>query len=76
MRKRLLLKDAAEALGVTAHYLRTEAKAGRICHLRCGNRYIFDIEQCEEFLRNKAMENVKPSIENIAQYGVLRKCVG
>jgi excisionase family DNA binding protein len=74
MSKRLLLNEAAEALGVTIHYLRTEVKAGRMPHLRAGNRYIIDVEQAEEYLKNKAMENMKPISEAIVEYGKLRKC--
>ena len=73
MGKRMLLNPAAETLGVTPHFLRTEAKAGRIPFLKSGNRYIFDVEQVEEFLHNKAMENMKPIDPKISQYGVLRK---
>ena len=74
MAKRLLLNPAADALGVTPHFLRTEAKAERIPHLKCGNRYIFDIEQVEEWLKKKALDNVKSQEgENGVQYGKLRK---
>ncbi|MBU3075621.1 excisionase family DNA-binding protein [Clostridium estertheticum] len=76
MSKRLLLNQAAEALGVTAHYLRMEVKAGRMPYLRVGNRYVIDVEQVEEFLKNKAMENMKPSSDVNIEYGVLRKCAG
>jgi excisionase family DNA binding protein len=74
MSKRLLLNPAAEALGVTEHYLRTEIKAGRIPYLKAGNRYIIDVEQVEEFLKNMAIENMQLAPEPIVQYGVLRKC--
>jgi excisionase family DNA binding protein len=73
MSKRLLLNRAAEALGVTEHYLRTEIKAGRIPYLMAGNRYIIDVEQVEEFLKNKAMGNMKRISEGSIKYGVLRK---
>lgn len=71
---RMLLKDAAKALGVSKHFLYTEARAGRIPHFRAGNRYIFDIEQVDEFLRQKALESVrKQEEEKIVEYGKLRK---
>lgn len=73
MTKRAYIKQAAIELGVTEHFLRTKAKAGEIPCFKSGNRYIFDIEQCEEYLKNKAMENVKPVEEPVKQYGVLRK---
>lgn len=71
---RMLLKEAAEALGVTKHFLYTEARAKRIPHFRVGNRYIFDTEQVDEFLRKKALENVKQEPDDkVVQYGKLRK---
>ncbi len=74
MAKRMLLKDAAEALGVSRHFLYTEARAGRIPHFRAGNRYIFDVEQVNEFLKQKALENVRDDEnEKIINYGKLRK---
>jgi hypothetical protein len=44
-------------------------------YLTSGVKYIFDIELCEEFLRNEAMKNVKTE-ESPNQYGVLRKIEG
>jgi len=68
--KRMLLKDAAETLGVSRHFLYTEARAGRIPHFRAGNRYVFDVDQVDTFLKNKAMENVKQdNDEKVIKYG-------
>lgn len=72
MGKRLLLKEAAEELGMTQHYLRTEIKARRIPYLMAGNRYILDVQQVEEYLKCKALENMKPT-ENVIQIGKLRR---
>lgn len=71
MAKRMYLKDASKALGITQWTLRIMAKSGEIPCWLTGNRYIFDIEQCEEFLKNKALANIKP-VET-KQYGMLRK---
>jgi hypothetical protein len=71
MARRMYLNDAAKELGVAPYFLRLRARAGEIPHLKAGNRYIFDIEQCEEFLMNEAMNNVKSDKET--QYGVLRR---
>lgn len=68
----MYLKEAAEALEITQWTLRTMAKTGEIPCWKSGNRYIFDVEQCEEYLSNKAMENIKP-VNEISKYGVLRK---
>jgi len=74
MTRRMLLKDAAKALGVSRHFLYTEARAGRIPHFKAGNRYIFDVEQVDEFLRQKALESVREQEEEkIVEYGKLRK---
>lgn len=72
MARRAYLKQAAEELQLPPHRIRQMAKRGEIPCFMCGNRYVFDIDQCEEFLRNKAMENVK-NTEPVGQYGVLRK---
>lgn len=74
MNKRLLVNQAAHVLGVSSHYLRTEIKAGRIPYLKAGNRYILDIEQVEEFLKNKAIENMNSISEDNIEFGVLRRC--
>ncbi len=74
MARRMLLKEAAEELGVSRHFLYTEARAGRIPHFRSGNRYIFDVDQVDEFLGRKALENVKKDQdEKVVQYGQLRR---
>jgi len=74
MPKRMLLKDAATALGVSKHFLYTEARAGRIPHFRAGNRYIFDVDQVDEFLKKLALENVKKEEnEKVIRYGQLRR---
>ena len=74
MTRRMLLKEAAKELGVSRHFLYTEARAGRIPHFRTGNRYIFDIEQVDEFLKKKALENVRTDDnEKVFQYGKLRR---
>ncbi|NMM62064.1 hypothetical protein HBE96_05035 [Clostridium sp. P21] len=72
MARRAYLKKAAPELGLTEYQLRRMAKEHKIPCLLSGNRYVFDIELCQEFLKNKAMENVK-TFESTKQYGVLRK---
>ena len=59
---------------VTDIFKYTEARAGRIPHFRAGNRYIFDVEQVDEFLKRKALDIVKEEQdEKVVQYGQLRK---
>lgn len=70
---RMLLKDAANALGISKHFLYTEARAGRIPHFKAGNRYIFDVEQVDEFLKKKALDNVRQENEKVFKYGQLRR---
>lgn len=72
MTKRAYIKQAAEELGLTEYQLRRMAKEGKIPYLKSGVKYIFDIEQCVEFLKNEAMKNIRTA-ENASQYGVLRK---
>jgi len=63
------IKDTATITGYSQHFLRKEARAGRIPHIKSGCKYLFNIETLEEFLKNKALEvDQKPK-----EYGVLRR---
>lgn len=67
------LKETAAALGVSKHFLRIGAKAGRIPHFRSGVRYMFDVEQVETYLKLKALENIAPDEpDERSGYGKLR----
>jgi excisionase family DNA binding protein len=73
MGKKALLKDAAKAVGLTRNALYRMARAGEVPYIRVGGargRYVFDIEQLEEFLKQKALENVRQPEED--GYGKLR----
>lgn len=72
MGRKSYIKQAAEELGLTEYQLRRMAKEGKVPFLKSGVKYIFDIELCEEFLRNQALENTRQQ-EPVKQYGVLRK---
>jgi predicted site-specific integrase-resolvase len=73
MSRREYLKKAAKELGLAEWDLRQRAKSGRIPCLMSGNRYIFPIEQCEEWLEKEAVSNVHQLEEKSKQYGTLRK---
>lgn len=73
MGKKAYLKQAAEELDLTAYQLRRFAKESKIPYLLSGNRYIFDIDLCQEHLRKEAIENAKPVETDKNQNGVLRK---
>jgi len=70
---RALLKEAASKLGLSQNALYWLARRGQIPHLRVGNRYLFDIDQAEAFLKQKAMENVTKKQDETKQYGILRR---
>lgn len=72
MGRKAYIKQAAEFTGLSEWDLRQRAKLGRIPVLKSGNRYVFDLDLVEEFLKNEAMSNVRPA-EPDKQYGVLRK---
>lgn len=72
MGKKAYMKQAAQELGLTEYQLRRMAKEGNIPFLKSGVKYIFDVEQCEEYLRNKALENIAPE-EPVKAYGSLRR---
>ncbi len=48
------LHDIARRLGVPAEWLRTEATAGRVPHIRAGRRLLFHAEDVERVLRERA----------------------
>lgn len=73
MGQKALLKDEAPALGLTKTALRRMAQAGEVPCIRIGGprgRYLFDIEQVEDFLKQKALENVCQAEK--LEYGKLR----
>lgn len=53
-KKLVLLSVAAASLGVTTKWLRSEADAGRIPHLKAGDRLLFDLETVERLLLERA----------------------
>lgn len=75
MAKKAYLKQTAEELGLTEYQLRRAAKERKIPFLKSGNRYVFDIEQCQEYLKSKALENIQ-SVEPVKKYGALRRIEG
>ena len=50
------LPAMARSLHVTQRWLRAEAEAGRIPHLRAGARLLFDAEAVERLLLERARE--------------------
>lgn len=72
MAKKAYMKEAAKELGLTQYQLRRMTKEGKMPYLTSGNRYIYDLELCKEFLKNEALKNTQ-SVEPAKQYGVLRK---
>ncbi|MCG3127422.1 MAG: hypothetical protein CHACPFDD_02282 [Phycisphaerae bacterium] len=55
----LPLHRAASRLGVPATWLRTEALAGRVPHLRVGRRLLFNPAAVEEALLHRASQKAK-----------------
>lgn len=76
MAKKAYIKQAAEELGLTEYQLRRMAKERKIPFLMSGTRYIFDVELCQEFLKEQALRNAEPQEEKVKKYGVLRKIEG
>lgn len=76
MGKKRYLKQAAAELDLTLYQLRRFAKENKIPYLMSGNRYIFDIDLCKEFLKKEALENARPVEVEKNQYGVLRRING
>ena len=76
MGKKALLEGAAKAVGLKKSSLYRMARAGEVPYIRIGGprgRYVFDIEQLEEFLKQKSLENVrKPEDEGYGKLRVVR----
>ena len=49
----LSLPGAARRLGVPAKWLKAEAEADRVPHLRAGSRYLFDLGKLQEAIRQR-----------------------
>jgi hypothetical protein len=60
----LPLRMMARRLGVTQKWLREQADAGVVPHLRAGNRYIFEPNATEESLAKEAAKD-KSGIESV-----------
>lgn len=75
MARRVNLKAAAKATGLSLHELRSGARAGRYPHMRVGNpktgRIIFDLDILENHLRKMTLDSLKTGTE--PEYGVLRR---
>lgn len=52
----LTIKQAAEKLGCTVHWLRLEVKAGNITPLTLGHRYLFPIEEILRYRTQMAQD--------------------
>lgn len=74
MGKKVGIKEAAAITGMSINFYYVGSRAGTIPHIKAGNRYIFDIELLEDFLRKEALKNVRqePQAEP-TKYGQLRR---
>ncbi|MGD8453218.1 MAG: hypothetical protein PVJ57_15475 [Phycisphaerae bacterium] len=59
----LPLRRAAARLGVPAAWLRAEAHAGRVPHLRVGRRLLFNPAAVETVLLDRAAQEAKGSAD-------------
>lgn len=57
----LSLARMSRKLGVTQQWLRDEADAGRVPHLRAGRRYLFDPSAVETALARRAAQSPEVS---------------
>jgi hypothetical protein len=57
MSELLSLSRAARRMGVTAQWLKAEAKAGRVPCLQAGTRYLFDSLALARTLSERAAQN-------------------
>jgi hypothetical protein len=57
MNELLSLRRAARQFGIPAQWLRGEADAGHVPHLRAGGRYLFDLGALTRALAQRAGRN-------------------
>ncbi|MCE9589088.1 MAG: helix-turn-helix domain-containing protein [Planctomycetes bacterium] len=55
--------DAARRLGVPVAWLRSEAQAGRVPHLRAGRRWLFDPDVVARVLDDRAKAGTGKGVE-------------
>ncbi len=68
MGRKMLLTEAAAEVGLTKNGLYTLARAGKVPHLRIGQkggRYVFDIELLREALKQMALANMRQPETNV-----------
>jgi hypothetical protein len=58
-RSPLKLRAMARRLGVPSTWLKGEADAGRMPHLRAGSAYLFDAESVERVVRERLRQSGK-----------------
>lgn len=80
MSRRVGIKAAAEATGLSQWELRQGARSGRYPHIRVGDsehgRIIFDLDLLEEHIKLQMMQNVKihgQDRNKFVEFGKLRK---
>lgn len=58
MGRKMTIKAASKELNLTEHFLRQYIRNGEIPYLLAGSRYILDVDEVEEILRKKALDNM------------------
>ena len=59
----LTIKEAADKTGVAAHFIRNLAIRNEIVHVRCGKKYLINLEKFIEYL-NTSKGNGKSDVTN------------
>lgn len=73
MAQKLLLKEAAAAVGLTQNALYQLSRQNRVPFLCIGTKRVFDMDLLEKSLHDMAMANVKPEQSEIQALGKLRR---
>lgn len=75
MGKKMLIRDAAEALCLTQNALRNGIRTGQIPYFKVGNRYVLDVELVEKILEQTAINNMLTKKNNELKNGIRRVCI-
>lgn len=60
----LTIKEAAQRTGVAAHFVRNLVLNNKIVHVRCGRKYLVNLEKFVDYLNSTTGDTPAPEPEN------------
>ncbi len=56
----LTIKETAKTTGIAEHFIRSLAIENKIIHVRCGKKYLINLEKFIEYLNNPSRQCIEP----------------